>query len=143
MLNYCHNEACGGHLLGLDIAQKILHPGYFLPSIFEDCIEAVKRCHPCQVYTWKMRGHATPLFHLITISPFTKWGIDFTTCNLLSTANHKYIILAVDYVMKWAKAMPTYKNDSETSLLLFNQIISHLVSRERLSLIMAIISRTN
>eukprot|EP00253_Pinus_taeda_P024634 PITA_24634 len=64
--------------------------------------------------------------------PFTKWGIDFTTCNPPSAANHKYIIVAVDYFTKWAEAMPTYKNDSDTAaLFLFNQVISRFgVPRE-------------
>ena len=47
VLNDCHGGACGGHLSGLATAQKILRAGYFWPSIFKDCIEAVKRCHPC------------------------------------------------------------------------------------------------
>jgi len=69
--------------------------------------------------------HPTPLFPVITVGPFTKWGIDFTTCNLPSAANHKYIIVVVDYFTKWAEAMTTYKNDSETTtLFLFNQVIS-------------------
>ena len=69
--------------------------------------------------------HPAPLFPIIIIEPFMKWGIDFTTCNLPSAANHKYIIVAVDYFKKWAAAMPTYKNDSETvAFLLFNQVIS-------------------
>ena len=39
--------------------------------------------------------------------------------------NHKYIIVAIDYFTKWVEAMPTYKNDNETTtLFLFNQVIS-------------------
>lgn len=69
--------------------------------------------------------HPAPLFPVVTVGPFTNWGIDFTTCNPPSTANHKYIIMTVDYFMKWAEAMHTYKNDSETvALFLFNRIIS-------------------
>ena len=49
VLNDCHNGACGGHLSGLATAQKILRAGYFWPSIFKDCMESVKKCHPCQV----------------------------------------------------------------------------------------------
>eukprot|EP00253_Pinus_taeda_P010464 PITA_10464 len=63
-----------------------------------------------------MRAHPTPLFPIVTVGPFTKWGIDFTTCHLPSAANHKYIILAIDYFMKWAEAMPTYKNDIECEI---------------------------
>eukprot|EP00253_Pinus_taeda_P021895 PITA_21895 len=125
VLNDYHNGACGGHLSGLATAQRILRAGYFWPSLFKDFIEVVKRCHPCEIYTRKMRAHPAPLFPVVTVGPFTKWGIDFTTCNPPSTTNHKYIIVAVDYFTKWAEAMPTYKNDSETTtLFLFNQIIS-------------------
>eukprot|EP00253_Pinus_taeda_P033022 PITA_33022 len=69
-----------------------------------------------------MHAHPTPLFPVVTVGPFTNWGIDFTTCNLPSTTNHRYIIVAVDCFTKWAKAMPTYKNDSDMAILfLFNQ----------------------
>lgn len=46
-LNDCHAGACGGHLSGLETTQKIMHVGYFWLSIFKDCVEAVKICHPC------------------------------------------------------------------------------------------------
>eukprot|EP00253_Pinus_taeda_P014165 PITA_14165 len=125
VLNDCHSGAYGGHLSGLATAQRILRADYFWSSLFKDCVEAVKCCHPCQIFTRKMRAHPAPLFPVVTVGPFTKWGIDFTTCNPPSTANHKYIIVAVDYFTKWAKAMTTYKNDIDTkTLFLFNQVIS-------------------
>ena len=51
VLNDCHSGACGGHLSRIATAQKIFRAGYFWPSIFKDCVESVKKCHPCQVYT--------------------------------------------------------------------------------------------
>eukprot|EP00253_Pinus_taeda_P007345 PITA_07345 len=81
VLNDCHSGACGGHLSGLATAQRILCAGYFWPSLFKDCVEAVKRCHPYHIFTRKMRVHPTPLFPVVTVGPFTKWGID----NLQST----------------------------------------------------------
>ena len=72
-----------------------------------------------------MPAHLTPLFPVITIGPFTKSGIDFTTCNPPSAGNIKYIIVAVDYFTKRTEAMPTFKNDNETmALFFFNQVIS-------------------
>jgi hypothetical protein len=63
------------------------------------------------------------MFPVITVGPFTKWGIDYTTCNPLSARGHHYIIVAVDYFTKWVEAMPTFKDDGETvALFLFNQI---------------------
>ena len=72
-----------------------------------------------------MRAHPAPMFLVIIGGPFTKWGIDYTTCNPPLARGHRYIIVAIDYFTKWAEAMPTYKSDSETTeLFLFNQIIS-------------------
>ena len=68
MLNDCHGGACGGHLFGLATAQKILRAGYFWPSIFKDCIEAVKRCHPCQVFAQNMRSKPALLHPIISRS---------------------------------------------------------------------------
>ena len=93
--------------------------------IFKDCVEAVKHCHPCQLYTRKMRSHPTPLFPVISVGPFMKWGIDYVTCNPVSAGGHKYIIVVVDYFTKRAEAMPTFKADGETAaFFMFNQIIA-------------------
>ena len=46
-------------------------------------------------------------------------------CNPASTRGHHHIIVAVDYFMKWAEAMPTVKSNSETAMhFVFNQIIT-------------------
>ena len=47
VLNDFHGGACGGHLSGISTTQKILRVGYFFPLIFKDCVNAVKKCHPC------------------------------------------------------------------------------------------------
>jgi hypothetical protein len=121
VLNDFHTGACGGHLSGLATAQKILRAGYFWPTLIKDCIESVKKCHPCQIFSRKMRAHPAPMFPVITVGPFTKWGIDYTTCNPPSARGHRYIIVAVDYFTKWVEAMPTFKDDGETAaLFLFN-----------------------
>ena len=54
VLNDCHKGACGGHLSGLSTSQNILRVGYFWKSIFKDFVNAVKRCHPSQVFAWNM-----------------------------------------------------------------------------------------
>ena len=42
-----------------------------------------------------------------------------------SAGGHHHIIVAVDYFMKWAEAMPTIKSDGETAThFVFNQIIT-------------------
>eukprot|EP00253_Pinus_taeda_P034794 PITA_34794 len=66
-----------------------------------------------------------PLHPIISVSPFAKWGINFITCNPHSAGGHAYIILAVDYFTKWAKAMPTFSEDGKTTaIFVFNHIIA-------------------
>jgi hypothetical protein len=121
VLNNCHTGACGSHLSGLSTTQKNLRAGYFWPTLMKDCIKLVKKCHPCQIFSRKMRAHPAPMFPVITVGPFTKWGIDYTTCNPSSARGHRYIIVVVDYFTKWVEAMPTFKYDGETvALFLFN-----------------------
>ena len=72
-----------------------------------------------------MRAHPAPMFPVITVGPFTKWGIDFTTCHPASTRGDCYIIVAVDYFTNWVRAMPTFNNDGKTTtLFIFNQIVA-------------------
>jgi hypothetical protein len=132
VLNDCHTGACGSHFSGLETTQKILRACYFWLTLIKDCIESVKKCHPCQIFSQKMRAHPTPMFSVITFGPFTKWGIDYTTCNPPSARGHRYIIIFVDYFTKWVKAMPMFKDDGETvDLFLFNHIIARFdVPRE-------------
>jgi hypothetical protein len=124
-MNECHSGACGGHMSGYATAQKILRAGYFWPSLFNDCIIVVQKCHACQTYNHKIRSHPAPLHPVVSVGPFAKWGIDFMTCHPHSARGHGYIIVAVDYFTKWAEAMPTFDNTGKTTtLFIFNHIIA-------------------
>jgi hypothetical protein len=79
VLNDFHAGACGSHLSRLTTTQNILRAGYLWPTLIKDCIESVKKCHPYQVFSRKMRVHPATMFPIITVGPFTKWGIDYTT----------------------------------------------------------------
>ena len=62
---------------------------------------------------------------IVSMGPFSKWGIDFMTYNPHSSGGHGYIIVAVDYFTKWAEAMPTFNNTRQiVSLFFFNHIIA-------------------
>jgi hypothetical protein len=128
VLNNCHTGACGNHFSRLATTQEILRADYFWMTLIKDCVESVNKCHLCQIFSQKMRAHHPPMFPIITVGPFTKWVIDYTTCNPPSTRGNCYIIVAVDYFMKWVEAMPTFKDDGETTtLFLFNHIMARFV----------------
>jgi hypothetical protein len=125
VLNDYHNDACGGHLSGISIAQKIIRADYFWPTLFHDCIHAMKQCEQCQLYANKARAPSALLHPVITADPFCKWGIDFMTCNPPSSNGHKYIVFSVDYFTKCAEAMPTFNNTADIAAhFFFNHVIS-------------------
>jgi hypothetical protein len=125
VLNDSHRGACGGHLSGMATGQKILRVDYFWPSIFKDCIEAVKKFPPCQIFQKKERTHPAPLHPIFVFGPFAKWGIEFMKCKPTSAGGHSYIIVFVDYFTKWVEAMPTFLNDGcTTTPFVFNHIIT-------------------
>ena len=101
VLNDCHGGACGGHLSRLSTAQKILRVGHFWPSIFKYCVNAVKWCHPFQVFAWNVRSHPTQLHPIIIVGPFTKWGVEFMDCNPTLVGGNYHIMVVVDYFKKW------------------------------------------
>eukprot|EP00253_Pinus_taeda_P035443 PITA_35443 len=101
---------------GYATAQKILRTGYFWPSLFKYCITAIQKYHNFQIFVRKMHAPPALLHYMIVVGPFAKWSIDFITCNPHSAGGHAYIILAVDYFTKWAKAMPTFSADVKTSI---------------------------
>ena len=72
-----------------------------------------------------MWSHPAPLFPIVSVGPFMKWGIEYVTCNPVSARGHKYIIVAVDHFTKWVEATPTFKDNGEiASFFVFNQIIA-------------------
>jgi hypothetical protein len=72
-----------------------------------------------------VRSHPAPLDAVITIDPFTKWGVYFIDCNPTLAGEHQHIIMAIDYFTKWAEAMPTIKFDGKSAtFFMFKQIIS-------------------
>eukprot|EP00253_Pinus_taeda_P005028 PITA_05028 len=92
--------------------------------MFKNCITTVRSCHACQIFDPKSRKPPAPLQPVVAVGLFTKWGIDFITCNPTSARGHGYIIVAIDYFTKWAEAMPTLNNNCKmVALFFFNHVI--------------------
>jgi hypothetical protein len=124
-LNDCHSGACDSHMSRYVTAQNILRVGYFWPSLFKAYIIVVQKFHAFQTYNSKIIFHPATLHPIVSIGPFSKWGIDFMTCNPHSVGGHGYTIVVVDYFTKWAKAMPTFDNTRKTAaFFIFNHIIT-------------------
>ena len=47
ILDSCHGSDYGGHFSGKKTALKVLHSGFFWPSLFKDAAEWAKQCDSC------------------------------------------------------------------------------------------------
>ena len=65
------------------------------------------------MFTSKKRTHPTALHPVVVVGPFAKWGIYFMHYRPTSAGRHGYIIVTVDYFIKWAEEMPTYVEDGK------------------------------
>ena len=63
-----------------------------------------------------------PLTPILEVEIFDLWGIDFMGPFPLSYGN-QYILVAVDYVSKWAEAIPTRTNDNQVVIKFLREYI--------------------
>ncbi|XP_057442199.1 uncharacterized protein LOC130733921 [Lotus japonicus] len=96
-----HEGVCSSHIGGRSLAVKILRAGFYWPIIKKDCLEYVKKCVKCQVFS---DLHKAPPEHLTTMMtpwPFAMWGTYILGPFPVAKAQMKYIIVAVNYFTKW------------------------------------------
>ena len=90
--------------------------------MYEDAKEFVRRCPRCQRQGNINPRDATPLTSNHQIDIFDVWGIDFMG-PFPKNGDKEYILVAVDYVSKWAEAMPCPIADSRHSIKMFLETI--------------------
>ena len=91
---------------------KILQSGFYWPTIFKDTYEFCKTCENCQKLESITKRNMMPLNHILEIEIFDCWGIDFMG-PFPPSFGFVYILVAVDYVLKWIEAMSFRNNDSK------------------------------
>ena len=111
ILNHCHTLPCGGHFEGQRIAAKVLQSGFYWPILFKDAYQFVSTCDKCQRMGSISRKDEPPMSTILEVELFDLLGMDFMGPFPPSFSN-LYILLAVDYVSKWVKAIPTRTNDT-------------------------------
>ncbi|XP_057418560.1 uncharacterized protein LOC130712759 [Lotus japonicus] len=99
-----HEGVCSSHIGGRSLAVKVLRAGFYWPTIKKDCLEYVKKCSKCQVFS---DIHKAPPEQLTTMTapwPFAMWGTDILRPFPKEKAQMKFIVVAVDYFTKWIEA---------------------------------------
>ncbi|GJZ17553.1 reverse transcriptase domain-containing protein [Tanacetum coccineum] len=108
ILTAWHNGPTGGHLGANYTAKKVFDSGFYWPTIYRDAHDLVTRCGACQCQGKISQRDEMPQNAIQVCEIFDIWGIDFIGL-FPSSRGNKYIIVAVDYLLKWveAKALPT------------------------------------
>ena len=115
ILSHCHENACGGHFASHKTAMKVLQFGFYWPSLFKDAYTICRECDKCQRLGKISRRHIMPLNPILVVDLFNVWGIDFMG-PFPSSFGYVYILVGVDYVLKWVEAVPCRTADHRVVL---------------------------
>ncbi|RDX84684.1 putative mitochondrial protein, partial [Mucuna pruriens] len=103
----------GGHYGFTRTARKVLDCGFYWPTIFRDAHQLVSTCEKCQKAGMAIsRRHEMPYQPILFSEVFDVWGIDFMGPFQVSNG-YSYILLAVDYVLRWVEAIVTKSSDAK------------------------------
>ena len=108
ILSHCHENACGGHFASQKTAMKVLQSGFYWLSLSKDAHKICRECDKCQRLGKISRRHMMPLNPILVVDLFDVWGIDFMR-PFPSSFGYVYILVGVDYVLKWVKEVPCKK----------------------------------
>eukprot|EP00253_Pinus_taeda_P020089 PITA_20089 len=85
-------------------AHKVLHTGYYWPTIFKDAKKFVQACDSCQRAGRPSQSDEMPLKPQLVIEPFERWALDFVGPINPPSNQKTYILMETKYVTKWVEA---------------------------------------
>ncbi|GKE42372.1 reverse transcriptase domain-containing protein, partial [Tanacetum coccineum] len=123
ILKACHEGPIGGHHSANLTARKVFDAGFFWPTIYQDAHTMIKSCDICQRQGKLSQRDEIPQNAIQVCEIFDVWGIDFMG-PFPSLRGNKYILVAVDYLLKWveAKALPT--NDARVVVKILKSLFA-------------------
>ena len=74
--------------------------------MLKDATELVRKCKACQEYVKISHLPSEPLTLIMSLWPFQQWELDILGPLPIGRGQCKFIIVAVDYFIKWAEAEP-------------------------------------
>ncbi|KAJ9542442.1 hypothetical protein OSB04_028948 [Centaurea solstitialis] len=112
ILTNCHKGPTGGHFGANLTARKVLESRFYWPTIIKDAHTLIKSCDACQRAGNITKKDEMPQQSISVSEVFDVWGIGFMGPFPDSRGN-KYILVAVDYVSKWAEAKASPTNNAK------------------------------
>ncbi|GJV03402.1 reverse transcriptase domain-containing protein [Tanacetum coccineum] len=124
ILDQCHHGPTGGHYGPNVTAIKVLDSGFYWPTIIKEAHTLVRLCEACQNTGNISKRDEMPLNNIQVCEIFDVWGIDFIG-PFPKSHKFKYILVAVDYVSKWAEAQALPTNDARVVITFLKKLFCH------------------
>ncbi|GKD41285.1 reverse transcriptase domain-containing protein [Tanacetum coccineum] len=86
------------------VVAKAMRSGYYWPTMHRDAQDMIRKCKDCQIHCLVPRYPHKPLTPITALWPFYKWGIDIAGPFPEGPGKVKFLIVAMDYFIKWIKA---------------------------------------
>ena len=104
-----HEEACGNYLRARALVHKVVHAGYYWLTIQANAKAYVKVCDQCQRFSNIPRQPSEYLTLMMAPWPFAQWGLDILGPFPLGTRQMKFLVVGIDYFIKWVEVKPLAK----------------------------------
>ncbi|GJU61626.1 reverse transcriptase domain-containing protein [Tanacetum coccineum] len=101
-----HQGSCGMHAGSRSVVSKIMKLGYYWPSMHIDAKALIQRCEACQIHSLVSRKPKQEMTPITSAWPFSQWGIDIVGLLPIALGDAKFLVVAIDYFMKWDEAKP-------------------------------------
>ncbi|GKE71026.1 reverse transcriptase domain-containing protein [Tanacetum coccineum] len=124
ILDQRHHGPTGGHYGPNITAKKVLDSGFYWPTIIKEAHTLVQLCEACQKTGNISKCDEMPLNNIQVCINFDIWGIDFMG-PFPESYKFKYIVVAVDYISKWAEAQALPTNDARVVITFLKKLFCH------------------
>nr|GEY65356.1 reverse transcriptase domain-containing protein [Tanacetum cinerariifolium] len=86
------------------VVAKAIRLGYYWSTMHKDARDIIRKCNDCQIHHPVTRHPQQSLTPITAPWPFYKWGIDIAGPFPEGPGKVKFLIVAIDYFMKWVEA---------------------------------------
>jgi hypothetical protein len=111
ILDECHHGPTEGHYGPSTTAKKVFDVGFYWPTIFKEAHTLVQNCDACQRSGNLSRRDEMPQKSIQVCEIFDTREINFMG-PFPKSHKYEYILVAIDYISKWAEAEALPINDA-------------------------------